>query len=214
MFHEYAAELEDILAKGDKAVSSLEAAGSVDAGEKFAKEAATLLASAGDLAKQLDVEVRSASAAEKPALREKHGALRDSVKALAGRLEKAREGLERQNLLGDSTENPLAAGASERGRLRNAAAKANEQNDRIRGALEIVSETEHVAMDITSELERNRETIASIRGHVADTSGSLGTARGLIAGMQKREVQQKVALTAVAAILIGSIGWVGYYSFG
>ena len=92
-------------------------------------------------------------------------------------------------------------------------ARAQQQTDLIRGALEIAHDTEQVAVDISGELERNRETIGNIRGHIADTSGSLGAARGLISSMQKREVQQKAILTVVAAILIGAVGAVSYYSF-
>ena len=55
-------------------------------------------------------------------------------------------------------------------------------------------------MDITGELQRNRETISGVRGHIADTSGALGTARSLINSMQKREVQQKAILGFVASV--------------
>ena len=81
------------------------------------------------------------------------------------------------------------------------------------GALETVRDTEQTAIDIADELGRNRETIGSIRGHVADAGGDLGAARGLIGRMQRREVQQKAVLTVVAAILIAAIGTVSYYSF-
>ena len=74
-------------------------------------------------------------------------------------------------------------------------------------------DTEQTAIDIADELGRNRETIGNIRGHVADAGGDLGAARGLIGRMQRREVQQKAVLTLVAAMLIGAIGTVSYYSF-
>ena len=91
--------------------------------------------------------------------------------------------------------------------------RARGQSDAIRGALETVRDTEQTAIDIADELGRNRETIGSIRGHVADAGGDLGAARGLIGRMQRREVQQKAVLTVVAAILIAAIGTVSYYSF-
>jgi len=91
--------------------------------------------------------------------------------------------------------------------------RAERQNDVIRGALEVAHDTEQVAIDIAGELQRNRETMTGIRGHISDTDGALGTARQLISSMQKREVQQKMILAFVAFVLVAAISAVFYYSF-
>ena len=121
------------------------------------------------------------------------------------------EEADRERVLG--VRNPLNASAGARGRPRRRAT-ARGQNDAIRGALETVRDTEQTAIDIADELGRNRDTIGSIRGHVADAGGDLGAARGLIGRMQRREVQQKAVLTVVAAILIAAIGTVSYALLG
>ncbi|KAH8066167.1 Vesicle transport v-SNARE protein [Aureococcus anophagefferens] len=185
------------------------------------RECDGLLGQAGDLAKQLDVEVRSAPPNDKKALQDEAAPLRETLKTLQQSARDARAAAERRAVLGGGVSD---ASAGSRGRLADANARAQQQTDLIRGALEIAHDTEQVAVDISGELERNRETIGNIRGHIADTSGSgqdkgdstsgsLGAARGLISSMQKREVQQKAILTVVAAILIGAVGAVSYYSF-
>lgn len=171
----------------------------------------SLLEAASDLSKQLDVEARSGGDA-RAALSERQAPLKARLRTARARFTEAREEIDRENVLG--VRNPLNASAQSRGRLVGANDRLQQQNDLVRGALEIAHETEQTAIDITQELGRNRETIQSIRGHVADTSGSLGAARNLIASMQKREVQQKIVLTFVAAILVGAIGTVSYYTFG
>ena len=174
------------------------------------RECDGLLGQAGDLAKQLDVEVRSAPPNDKKALQDEAAPLRETLKTLQQSARDSRAAAERRAVLGGGVSD---ASAGSRGRLADANARAQQQTDLIRGALEIAHDTEQVAVDISGELERNRETIGNIRGHIADTSGSLGAARGLISSMQKREVQQKAILTVVAAILIGAVGAVSYYSF-
>jgi len=175
------------------------------------RSAEPLLKQACDLVKQMDVEVRSAEGGQRRLLSERARPIRDELKRLQSDFREIQERLDRENLLGGARIG--SNDAVVRGRLADANVRAQQQTQIIRGALEIAHDTEQVAMDITSELERNRETITNIRGHIADTSGALGTARSLIASMQKREVQQKAILSFVAIILLGSIGTVMYYAF-
>ncbi|KAJ8600037.1 hypothetical protein CTAYLR_001904 [Chrysophaeum taylorii] len=170
-----------------------------------------LLKQACDLVKQMDVEVRSAEGGQRRLLSERARPIREQLKRLQATYRETSERLEREDLLGGAKLGSNAADA--RGRLADANDRARQQTQIIRGALEIAQDTEQVALDITGELERNRETINSIRGHIADTSGALGTARGLIASMQKREYQQKAILSFVAVILFCSVGTAMYYAF-
>lgn len=170
-----------------------------------------LLTQACDLVKQMDVEVRSAESGQRRLLSERARPVREQLKRMQADYREASERAEREGLLGGAK---LGSGQAEtRGRLADANERASRQTQMIRSALEMTQDTEQVAIDITSELERNRETITNIRGHISDTSGALGTARGLIASMQKREVQQKAILSFVAVILFCSIGTVMYYAF-
>ena len=211
MFEQYETELSEIL-RDVKQKLSMATSYTDDAKAKLAavEEIGGLMTQAGDLTKQLDVEVRSADPNSKRMLQGRQQPLKDMYKSLQQQFHAAQEEAQRSAVLGTGTKD---ASASSRGRLVDANTRASRQNDVIRGALEVAHDTEQVALDITGELQRNRETIQNIRGHISDTSGSLGTARGLINSMQKREVQQKVILSFVAAVLIGAIGTVSYYTF-
>ena len=202
MFQQYFDELSTVLSEADgklgEATNPLHSDG--DGKVALLKEVGGLLSAGSDLAKQLDVEVRSAPPAGKRALQDRAAPLREELKRLAAAQASALEAAERESVLGGAGGSHAAAGS--RGRLADANARAQRQTEVIRGALEVAHDTEQVAIDITN-----------IRGHISDTSGSLGSARGLINSMQKREVQQKAILSVVAALLIGAIGAVSYFSF-
>ena len=211
MFQQYEAELQEVLADAEARLGALLAAADTADRSGAVRQLNDLVRTARDLEKQIDVEVRSAAPDARAALRERARPLGDRLAALRRQADAVAEEADRERVLG--VRNPLNASAGARGRLAAAGDCARGQNDAIRGALETVRDTEQTAIDIADELGRNRETIGSIRGHVADAGGDLGAARGLIGRMQRREVQQKAVLTVVAAILIAAIGTVSYYSF-
>lgn len=211
MFQQYEAELQEVLADAEAKLGALLAASEhADRGAAVCR-LNDVVRTARDLEKQIDVEVRSAPSEARDALRARATTLSDRLQSLRRQAEAVAEEAEREAVLG--VRNPLNASHGARSRLANAGDRARGQNDLIRGALETVHDTEQTAIDIADELGRNRETIGNIRGHVADAGGDLGAARGLIGRMQRREVQQKAVLTLVAAMLIGAIGTVSYYSF-
>jgi vesicle transport through interaction with t-SNAREs protein 1 len=81
----------------------------------------------------------------------------------------------------------------------NQIAKQNETLDRAR---RVMAETEETAMDITEELGRNREKIESSHQRIRDVSGLTNQARRIVQSMSRREVQQKLMMYAVAALLV------------
>ena len=171
-----------------------------------------LLKQACDLAKQIDLEVRSTDDAnQRRILAERAKPVKATVKELQARFREANDKLEREGLLG--AEATSKAGVH-RGRMVDANERARQQTSIIRDAIDTARDTEHVALDITNELQRNRETLQSIRGHVADTSNTLGVAGTMMQSMQKRESQQKVVIIGVALLLTASISALIYWSFG
>jgi vesicle transport through interaction with t-SNAREs protein 1 len=80
------------------------------------------------------------------------------------------------------------------------------QNESLDRAKSIMAETEQTAMEITLELGRNRETLESAHGRVREVSGLTNRARRLLQNMNRRQVQQKLALYAVAGVIILVIG--------
>ena len=64
---------------------------------------------------------------------------------------------------------------------------------------------EEVALEITTELGRNRETLESAHGRVREMSGLTNRARRLLQNMSRRATQQKLALYAVGGIIVVTV---------
>lgn len=71
------------------------------------------------------------------------------------------------------------------------------QSETLANARSIMAETEGVAMEITEELGRHRETITSAHGRVRQVTGMTNRARRIVQSMGRREVQQKLILYGV-----------------
>jgi len=78
----------------------------------------------------------------------------------------------------------------------------NNQNASLDNARRVMSETEEVALDITFELERNRETMESARSRVRNVSGLTNQARRILVNMRRREVQQKMIVYGIGFLLL------------
>ena len=76
------------------------------------------------------------------------------------------------------------------------------QSDTLANARSIMAETEGVALEITEELGRHRETIASAHGRVRQVTGMTNRARRIVQSMSRREVQQKLILYGVAGTIV------------
>jgi len=85
--------------------------------------------------------------------------------------------------------------------------------DKLRGSSTVlddanrrIEETLEVGVGVVSELDRNRETLNRVRGNAGEVGGQLDVARRILRGMNKRELQNKIALVVFALVMIGIIG--------
>jgi vesicle transport through interaction with t-SNAREs protein 1 len=76
------------------------------------------------------------------------------------------------------------------------------QSETLAHARSIMAETEGVALEITEELSRHRETISSAHNRVRQVTGMTNRARRIVQSMSRREVQQKLILYGVAGTII------------
>ncbi len=118
-----------------------------------------LFSQATDLIKQMEVEVRSQDPATRKMLNEKVMQYKKSNQSLRIDFDRAREQVNRSALIGDKS-------GADRQRLMNTNDKISRQNDMIANATRTVAETEEIGMEITTELQRNREKIDSSREKV------------------------------------------------
>ncbi len=74
-----------------------------------------------------------------------------------------------------------------------------------------MAETEDVALEITSELNRNREKIESAHSKVHQFTGMTDGATRIIQSMSQRDIRQKIVIYGLALIILGAIVFVIYY---
>ena len=92
-------------------------------------------------------------------------------------------------------------GSSGKERLLSNTDSLRSQSDTLANARSIMAETEGVALEITEELGRHRETITSAHGRVRQVTGMTNRARRIVQSMSRREVQQKLILYGVAGTI-------------
>jgi len=124
--------------------------------------------------------------------------LRDDYDAAKGYVERNSLGLN------NDIENGRGNGSNSRGkeRLLSNTDQLQSQSDTLANARSIMAETESVALEITEELGRHRETIGSAHGRVRQVTGMTNRARRIVQSMSRREVQQKLILYGVAGAII------------
>ncbi len=102
--------------------------------------------------------------------------------------------------------------ANPRNRLLTSNKQLESTGQRVRHALEVAADAEATALEITEELNRNREKLEGVSSRVNAVTGLADSARRVVAGMGKREVQQKVAMWVVGLCVAAGVTTVIYYS--
>ena len=126
--------------------------------------------------------------------------LRDDYDAAKGFVERNSLGLNGDIESGRNGGSRSSNGGKER--LLSNTDQLQSQSDTLANARSIMAETESVALEITEELGRHRETISSAHGRVRQVTGMTNRARRIVQSMSRREVQQKLILYGVAGAII------------
>ena len=123
--------------------------------------------------------------------------LRDDYEAAKSHVERRGLGLGNDDLERGNVGVGGGIGGRGKERLLSNTESLQNQGDALANARSIMAETESVALEITEELGRHRETIASAHGRVRQVSGMTNRARRIVQNMGRREVQQKLILYGV-----------------
>mmetsp|Transcript_5435 Transcript_5435/g.8343 ORF Transcript_5435/g.8343 Transcript_5435/m.8343 type:complete len:235 (+) Transcript_5435:42-746(+) len=179
--------------------------------EADVKMAHNLLLQADDLLKQMGLEARGVDdAAVKRDLLAKVRVCKTRLANLRDDYESAKNHIDRSSL-GLNEDIELGGRNSGGGRNRTNGSKERllsntdtlqSQSDTLANARSIMAETEGVALEITEELGRHRETISSAHGRVRQVTGMTNRARRIVQSMSRREVQQKLILYGVAGTIV------------
>eukprot|EP00752_Nemacystus_decipiens_P006170 g5567.t1 len=142
-----------------------------------------LVGQAGDLLKQMEIEVRSTpNAATKKELQGKMSSYKKTLQSLRGDYQRAVEKQEREGLLGGREAAFSQGGASQeqRDRLLQTTDRLEGQSRRLEDSKRTMMEIEDTAMEITSELGRNREKIGEVHDKVRETKTNLDEGKGIL----------------------------------
>jgi vesicle transport through interaction with t-SNAREs protein 1 len=170
--------------------------------ESKMSHANNLLSQAKDLLKQMTIESRSIDDKDIKADCQKvvrvakgnQANLVEDVKAVQNRVE-------RQSLLRTSVDLEAGVSTGKNSAAREHLLKTNSalqsQNSTLDKARRVMAETEDVALEITEELSRNRETIESAHSRVRGVNILTNQARRVLMNMQRRDTQQRMIIYGI-----------------
>ena len=208
-FDRYDEEFEELTSQVRRSLQSLKTADIESSSvQTDLQMTSNLLSQCDDLLKQMSVEARGIDDADtKAKCLSKVRQCKSSLSDLRSEYETENTKFERSALgLGGSSGRGGRRGGGlsdeQRDRLLNTNDQIASQNRTLDNARRIMADTEETAMEITSELARNREKIESAHGRVREVSGLTNRARRIVQSMSRREVQQKLAMYMVSGGLI------------
>ena len=165
--------------------------------EKGIEFSHSLLSQCDDLLKQMAIEARGVEDASlKRDLLLKVRTCKSQLAALRTEYEFKLSNSQKESLLKNSTKN------SHKERLLENEQCMEQQNATLERARSVMADTEEVALEITTELGRNREVMETSHARVKQVSGLTNRARRILQNMNRRRVQQKLALYVVSFVII------------
>jgi len=151
-----------------------------------------LLTQCDELLQQMALEARSVP--EASLKRE----LLAQVRTCKAELQTFKDEHNKQSLLSGASK----GGSGHRERLLQQQDMLENQNSRLDNARKVLEETEHVALEIGTELSHNRETIESAHGRVRQVGSMTGRAKRILSSMNQRAVRQKIMLYGLAGSVV------------
>lgn len=158
----------------------------------------SLLSQCDDLLKQMAIEARGVEdASSKRDLLAKVRVCKSQLTALRVECDAAVTRNQKESLFSNNNNS-----TSHKERLLENEKQMEQQNETLERAKSVMADTEGVALEITSELSRNREVMETSQGRIKQVSGLTNRARRLLHNMNRRRVQQKMALYGVAVAIV------------
>ena len=151
-----------------------------------------LLTQCDELLQQMALEARSVP--EASLKRE----LLAQVRTCKAELQTFKDEHNKQSLLSGASK----GGSGHRERLLQQQDMLENQNSRLDNARKVLEETEHVALEIGTELSHNRETIESAHGRVRQVGSMTGRAKRILSSMNQRAGRQKIMLYGLAGSVV------------
>ena len=193
-FQRYDEEFQSLTRQVEQSLQREEQDGFVDEPGNTASSS-TLIGQCDELLQQMALEARSV-----PDASMKRDLL-SQVRTCKSTLQRLKDQSERQSLLASGRKSN-GSSAAHRERLLQQQDQLMKQNSQLENAKRMMEETEQVALEITTELGHNRETLESAHGRIHQVQSLTGRARRIVQSMNQRAVQQKIMLYGVSGSIV------------
>jgi hypothetical protein len=158
----------------------------------------SLLSQCDDLLKQMAIEARGVEdASSKRDLLAKVRVCKSQLAALRTEYDTALTRNQKESLFSNGNNSN-----SHKERLLDNEKQMEQQSETLERAKTVMADTEGIALEITSELSRNREVMETSHGRIKQVSGLTNRARRLLQNMNRRRVQQKMALYGISVAIV------------
>eukprot|EP00931_Biecheleriopsis_adriatica_P067549 TRINITY_DN41667_c0_g1_i1.p1 TRINITY_DN41667_c0_g1~~TRINITY_DN41667_c0_g1_i1.p1 ORF type:complete len:214 (-),score=76.55 TRINITY_DN41667_c0_g1_i1:125-694(-) len=183
MFAEHLAECRALAGQAEEELKKLKAAAKQDQ-PSISASAFSLLKQADDSLQSLQLEAKSAPAAERAQLAKEEAVLRDELRAKAKELEEARKELLLGAGAGGNTEKLFLA-REERRKAAAVTGSLQKSTDRLKEANRVNLESEEIGINSLQELRRQREAIIRMKDNTHDLGANLGAAEQSVTELEK-----------------------------
>ena len=198
-FSEVSEQVKTAIKRLSRDIESLEPSSELDS---ELRHITNLIDQCDDLLKQMTIEAREADDA---ALKKSH---LNQVRVCKTNLDNIKADF--KSIKNESDRASLMSGGKDTSRLSNDAKTRllstndafSRQNETLENAKRTIAETEETALDITNELGKQREKIENVHGRVREVSGMTNTARRILNSMSRRDVQQRIAIYVILAVIV------------
>ena len=164
--------------------------------EKGIEFTQSLLSQCDDLLKQMAIEARGIEDASlKRDLLLKVRTCKSQLAALRTEYEFKLSKSQKESLFSTSS-------SSHKERLLENEQLMEKQNATLDRARSVMADTEEVALEISTELSRNREVMETSHARVKQVSGLTNRARRILQNMNRRRVQQKLVLYVISFVIL------------
>ncbi|XP_028406063.1 vesicle transport through interaction with t-SNAREs homolog 1A-like [Dendronephthya gigantea] len=105
-----------------------------------------------------------------------------------------------------------ASSEDQRTRLLNNTERLDRTSNRLDEGYRMCIETEEMGTAIMDNLQRDREVMTRTRERLRNTDQNLGKSSRILTGMMRRIIQNKIIMAVICLIILGTIGFVIYFS--
>jgi len=172
-----------------------------------------------DIVQQMELEARSSGGSARADLIAQAKDYKEGINKLRlalkqSKMENRADQTAREQLLSKSNPEQRKEAENQHSRLLATTERMTRTNDKLKGAIQIATETEAVGASIIGDLEVQRHTIEHARSNLRGASAGLERSKFLLAGMGRRAVMTRILMWCIVSslcCLIILVVWLNWF---